>query len=125
MHVAMEEIVTITVVGANASAMANLARTMVDERLVACVQRVLNVRSTYRWQGAVHEAEEVMLVMHSTREMVDAIEARVTELHVYTVPQIVVMDCECATPYAEWVRECVSPEVAGASAGGSRHMAGE
>jgi len=42
---------------------AALARALVEERLVACVNLVPGVRSIYRWEGAVEEAAEVLLVV--------------------------------------------------------------
>jgi periplasmic divalent cation tolerance protein len=64
-----------------------LARTLVEERLVACVNRV-PVESVYRWDGEVHAEAEVALLAKTTDEGYDRLEARVLELHPHDVPCI-------------------------------------
>jgi uncharacterized protein involved in tolerance to divalent cations len=44
-----------------------LARTLVEQKLAACVNRLPAVNSVYRWQGAVERAIEVPLLIKSTR----------------------------------------------------------
>lgn len=64
-----------------------LASTLVEERLAACVNRV-PCRSTYRWDGDVHEDEETILLAKTTAATYDSLEQRVLELHPYEVPCI-------------------------------------
>ncbi len=66
-----------------------IARTLVDERLAACVNVVPAVRSIYRWQGAVHAETEVLAIIKTTAERVAAMRARLVELHPYDVPEVI------------------------------------
>jgi len=68
-------------------AAADLARTLVQDRLAACVNRV-DCDSVYRWEGEVHEDDEVILLAKTTEEAYPALEARVAERHPYDVPCI-------------------------------------
>ena len=45
-----------------------IARTLVEQHLAACVNRLAAVDSIYRWQGAVERAVEVPLLIKTTRE---------------------------------------------------------
>lgn len=85
-----------------------IARTLVDERLAACVQVVPGVRSTYRWQGTVEQADEVLLQAKTTHATRDAAMARIGALHPYEVPEVISVDIATASAaYAQWVREQV------------------
>ena len=70
---------------------AEIARTLVDARLAACVNLVTGVRSIYRWQGAVEEASEVLAVIKTTSERVEALRSRLVELHPYEVPEVLAL----------------------------------
>jgi periplasmic divalent cation tolerance protein len=80
-----------------------LARTLVDERLAACVNVHGSMTSTYRWKGAVERERERQLVIKTTRERLPEVEARVRELHPYELPELVVLTGAAADAYARWV----------------------
>lgn len=86
-----------------------IAETLVEERLAACVNAV-PCRSWYRWDDAVQEAREVVLICKTTTARYSAFESRVHELHPYDVPAIERFDeSDVPTAYAEWVTESTSP----------------
>jgi periplasmic divalent cation tolerance protein len=86
-----------------------IARALVEERLAACVNVVPGVRSVYRWQGAVEEAEEVLLVVKTTPERFQTLRDRVASLHPYQVPEVVGLPVQDALPaYRAWVQESVA-----------------
>jgi periplasmic divalent cation tolerance protein len=81
-----------------------LARSLVAEGLAACVNCVPGVQSTYRWQGAVQESSEVLLVIKSTPAAYASLERRIRELHPYEVPEIVALPIVCGSqPYLAWL----------------------
>jgi len=82
-----------------------LARTLVDERLAACVNVHAPMMSTYRWKGAVERDAERQIVIKTPRARRAAVEARVRELHPYDLPEFVVLDAAAGEAYAAWVRE--------------------
>ena len=81
-----------------------IARTLVEERLAACVSVVPGMRSTFRWEGETHTDAEVLLLIKTTRERYPALAARLLELHPYELPEIIAVDVSAAhAPYAEWI----------------------
>jgi periplasmic divalent cation tolerance protein len=83
---------------------ARIGRTLVEERLAACVSRVPEIVSIYRFEGAVHEDGESLLVMKTSRRKVAALEKRLMELHPYQVPELVVLDASAVgAKYAAWL----------------------
>lgn len=95
----------------DADTAAKIARTLVEERLAACVNRVPGIQSTWRWQGEIHEDPEVLLVIKTTRERFDALRTRLVELHPYEVPELVALDIADGLPaYLDWLaREAAPP----------------
>jgi periplasmic divalent cation tolerance protein len=96
----------LVLVTAPPDAAGELARTLVDERLAACVNR-LDCRSTYRWDDAVHEDEEELLAIKTTPERVEDLRARVETLHPYDLPAIERVDATPTAATAEWVAGAV------------------
>ena len=81
-----------------------LARALVEERLAACVNLLPGVRSVYRWQGTVEEAAEVLLLIKTTRDRLDALAARVRALHPYELPELLAVEAAGGLPgYLDWV----------------------
>ena len=87
-----------------------LARTLVEERLAACVNVVPGVRSFYRWEGAVQDDAELLLVAKTHAERGGALAARVKELHPYDLPEVLELPAVGGSDaYLDWVRsECSS-----------------
>ena len=84
-----------------------LARTLVEQRLAACVARV-PVQSVYRWQGAVETASEVQLQIKTTRAAWPALERALRALHSYELPEILAVEAAAGLAgYLAWVGESV------------------
>jgi periplasmic divalent cation tolerance protein len=82
-----------------------LARTLVEERLAACVNVHAPMTSTYRWQEALESTAERQVVIKTTRGRRTALEARLRALHPYELPELVVIDAAGSEAYAKWVRD--------------------
>lgn len=81
-----------------------IARRLVDERLVACGNVLAGAVSVYRWEGAVHEEGEALLVLKTRAELADRVTARVRELHSYACPCIVFLPVATGNPdYLAWI----------------------
>lgn len=83
-------VIVLTTVSADSDAV-ELARTLVEQRLVACVNIVAGVTSVYRWKDGVEQDDEQMLVIKTTTDLVEALQARLRELHPYELPEFVVI----------------------------------
>lgn len=87
-----------------------LARAIVQARLGACVTQT-PIRSTYRWQDAIHEDDEIQLVVKTTRDRFAALEAFVLANHTYEVPEIIAVQAvETGRAYLNWLRAETNPD---------------
>jgi periplasmic divalent cation tolerance protein len=81
-----------------------LARTLVEERLAACVNVLPPMTSIYRWEGGVEQATEHQLVIKTTAARIESLKARLAELHPYDVPEVLVLSvADGAASYLEWL----------------------
>lgn len=104
------EICEVIVTADDAEWLASLTRGLVEERLCACGQSITPIRSIYRWQGAIEDATEARVALHTRVELVPQIIERIKERHSYDVPCIIALPIIDGTPdYIEWVRAETTP----------------
>ncbi|MEO0995879.1 MAG: divalent-cation tolerance protein CutA [Pseudomonadota bacterium] len=83
-----------------------LARALVEQSLAACVSRFPGVTSVYRWRGDIETAAEVVLMIKTTAEQLEALKAALAAMHPYDVPEIAVTRIvDGHPPWLEWLRE--------------------
>ena len=88
----------------------NLARELVHLRLAACVNVLSPVTSFYRWEGAEEQATEIPLIIKTTEERYDALQAAIRERHPYSVPEVIAWPIERGlAAYLEWVARESTP----------------
>jgi len=86
-----------------------IGRTLVEERLAACVNLVPGLLSIYRWEGKVCRDAETLLLIKTRRHCLAALARRVAAIHPYSVPEILALPVQAGSrPYLKWVGESVS-----------------
>ena len=81
-----------------------LAHLLVNAGLAACVH-VQPIRSTYRWKGAVEEAEEFLVEARALESRVVAVREAMLSDHPYEVPLLEVLTAPgIPEPYVTWAR---------------------
>jgi periplasmic divalent cation tolerance protein len=84
----------------------DLAKTLVEERLVACVNIVPGLRSIYWWRGEIEDEAEVLCIMKTRSNLFESLRDRVRELHSYEVEEIIALPIMAGNPeYLDWIKE--------------------
>jgi periplasmic divalent cation tolerance protein len=97
--------VVMVTVGSGEEAL-TIARMLVEEKLVACVNMVPGIHSIYRWKGEVCDEEEQLLIMKTRSGLFAGLQNRIRELHSYEVPEIISFPIAEGLPdYLNWVME--------------------
>lgn len=86
-----------------------LATALVERHLAACVQIVGPMTAVYRWQRTVQKSEEWLCLIKTRRSSFTLLEAAITELHSYEVPEIVALPITTGSaPYLSWLTAAVN-----------------
>ncbi len=81
-----------------------IADTLVGERLAACVNILPGLVSIYRWEGALEEDAEWLLIVKGATTRRAEVAARVRELHPYDEPEVLVIEVtDGSQSYLKWV----------------------
>ena len=87
---------------------ADIARSVVEKRLAACVNLISGVRSIYRWQGETCDEHEDTLLIKTGADTVEALCELLDEIHPYDVPEILVLgidEAASSSKYVSWVNQ--------------------
>jgi periplasmic divalent cation tolerance protein len=102
-------VISVYAIFASADEAERIGRTMVEERLAACINILGPIRSIYRWKGAIETSDEVAAIFKTSEERAADLIARIAALHSYDVP------CVAAWPidqvlrtYADWVEDSLA-----------------
>ena len=102
----MTDAILILVTASSETEAETIAKTLVEERLAACVNLVSPIRSIYRWEGKIADDREWLLVIKTQATRFAAVAARVTALHSYQVPEVIAVPIQAgAEAYLRWLRE--------------------
>jgi periplasmic divalent cation tolerance protein len=83
-----------------------LASLLVEKRLAACVNIAPGIESVYRWKDAIERAEEVLLLIKTSRELFEKVKQALATAHSYEVPEIVALPIvDGSESYLSWLSQ--------------------
>ena len=83
-----------------------IGKAVVNAQLAACVNIVPGIRSLFRWEGAVSDESEVLMVLKSRADLFSELARTVKALHRYQVPEVIALPIVHGTPdYLAWIRQ--------------------
>jgi periplasmic divalent cation tolerance protein len=90
----------------DAAAAAAIARSLVEQRLAACVNILPQVQSIYQWQGEIETAGETTLLIKTMQTRYAELEAAIKAVHPYELPEIIAVPITAALPaYLGWIEQ--------------------
>lgn len=100
-----DEIVVLVTTSSKDEATA-IGKTLVEERLVACVNIVPEVRSLFTWEEKTQDERETLLILKSRFSLLERLTERVKSLHSYSVPEVIALPIiGGSADYLRWLRE--------------------
>jgi periplasmic divalent cation tolerance protein len=100
----MEQIADVSITAESADWLADFTRAIVGDRLAACGNIIPGIRSIYRWEDAIEDDNEALVVLHTRQSLVPAIIERADRDHPYDTPQVLAVPVTDAHPaYRAWI----------------------
>ncbi len=86
-----------------------IARTLVESKLAACVNIIQNITSIYEWDGKIEIDNEYLLFIKTSEEKSDFLINKIHEIHSYENPECVGFKIEKGSKaYLNWISEVVN-----------------
>lgn len=99
----METVVVLCTVPTEETAK-TIAQTLLEERLAACISILPGIRSLYRWEGAICDDAELLLLIKTRRELFSLLSQRLQDIHPYEVPEVISLAVEQGAPaFLDWL----------------------
>ena len=99
-----DQAVLVYVTVADRRAALALGRACVEARLAACANVTDGMRSVYRWQGKIEEADEAVLILKTRRGRLEALCAAILARHDYDCPCVVALPIIGGNPdFLAWI----------------------
>lgn len=81
-----------------------IARALLKQKLVACASSLSQIESRYWWQGKIESAQEVLLLLKTTRKLWPQVLKEMKTIHPYAVPEVLALPIALGNPdYLRWV----------------------
>ena len=100
--------IVIFITSANKSEARRIAKALLGQKLVACVNIIDKVLSFFWWKKKIDKASEVLMVAKSTSMKLARIVKVVRSLHSYAVPEIIALPIVGGNKdYLDWIDESI------------------
>jgi periplasmic divalent cation tolerance protein len=88
-----------------------IANTLLEKKLVACVNFVTPVVSFFTWKGAVERDDEVLMILKSRADLFgERLIPAIESIHPYDVPEIIALPILIGSmDYLNWIDEVTRP----------------
>jgi periplasmic divalent cation tolerance protein len=80
-----------------------VARSILEQRVAACVNIVPGATSLYWWEGAIESASESLLVIKTRQDRVQALTEALIAVHPYEVPEVLVVPTRVGEGHAQYL----------------------
>ena len=85
-----------------------ISKTLVSEKLAACVNIIPNLTSIYTWNGQIEEDSEYLMLIKTKQTLFDKVKTRITELHPYETCEVISIKIDNGSkPYLDWINNSV------------------
>jgi len=94
----------------------SIARKLVSEQLVACVNIIGPIRSIYRWRDSINDDREYLLLIKTRASLYPKVEKRIRKLHTYEVAEVISVNIDRGSPpYLKWMLQSTDTQRASES----------
>ena len=83
----------------------NIAKSLLEERLIACANIISAIDSLYWWQGNIANDTEHIAIVKTIPSKWETLQQRVEKIHSYDVPCMMKFEVAANSAYEKWIFE--------------------
>lgn len=88
-----------------------IANKLIESRLAACVNIIPGIESIYTWKNKVETSQEHLLLIKTTKDAYEKLEATIKKNHPYECPEVIALPIQQGIKeYLHWLNETVIVE---------------
>jgi periplasmic divalent cation tolerance protein len=91
----------------NAEVASEVSKSLLLENLIACCTMVSESVSMYRWKGNIEQSTEIQCLFKTKESKIEELTLRLSSLHPYEVPEIIVVNGLTTASYSSWIDSCL------------------
>src|ERR1039458_4992649 len=81
-----------------------IAKGLLEAKLIACANIIEGVQSFFWWQGKIDSSKEVLLILKTKKNLFKKVSVKVKSLHSYQTPEIISLPLSAGSKdYLEWI----------------------
>lgn len=81
-----------------------IAKALLEHKLVACVNIVDKIESIFSWDGEICEEKEALMIIKTKKSLFDDVKLVIQKLHSYTVPEVISLPiAQADETYLKWI----------------------
>lgn len=85
-----------------------MAHSLLEDGLCACINITPKIRSVYKWQGNIVDEEESLLIIKTKKELFEDLKERIINIHPFDVPEVIALPiAEGSKRYLDWIEDSV------------------
>jgi periplasmic divalent cation tolerance protein len=108
----MDEVTFIYATAPDLAIARQIAKSVVENRAAACVNIFPSVKSVYRWEGRIEEADEVAMIVKTTAGLAAKARDLIAANHPYKTPAVIAFRVDeglSSTAFCAWIRAASAP----------------
>ena len=82
----------------------DIAKKLVEKKLIACASIIDKVESVFSWDGDLCEEHEALMIIKTKKELFENVNGIIQGLHSYNVPEVIAIPIiEADETYLKWI----------------------
>jgi periplasmic divalent cation tolerance protein len=103
----MYQVVLVTFPDADAAL--DVAKTLLNEKLAACINILPKMQAVYCWKDELRVDSEVQMVIKTTKDKFEQLNERICQIHSYEIAEVIALDIQQGNaPYLNWIKESLN-----------------